>query len=58
MMGQARPGMPAAQFETGRELVKRFKPVQEAKEEFLDRWVKEIFPSLFRQRKWYKYKRE
>jgi hypothetical protein len=46
MMGKTRAGMPTVQFETGRQLVKRFKAVQEAKEEFWDRWVKEIFPSL------------
>ncbi len=31
--------------------------MQEAKEEFCDRWVREIFSSLFKQNKWYKYKR-
>jgi hypothetical protein len=32
--------------------------VYEAKEEFWDRWVHEIFPSLLKQMKWYKYKRD
>jgi hypothetical protein len=32
--------------------------VQQAKEEFWDRWVKEVFPSLLRQQKWFKYKRD
>jgi hypothetical protein len=50
--------MPVAQFETGRQLVKRFRVVQEAKEGFWDRWVKEVFPSLLKQRKWFKYKRD
>jgi hypothetical protein len=45
-------------FETGLQLVKRFGVVQEAKEEFWDRWVQEIFPSLLKQMKWYKYKRD
>ncbi len=49
--------MPVAQFETGQQLVKRFRAVQEAKEESWYSWVKEIFPSLLRQKKWYKYKR-
>ncbi len=31
--------------------------VQEEKEEFWDRWVREIVPTLFKQSKWYKYKR-
>jgi hypothetical protein len=31
MIGQARMGMPTAKFETGQQLVKRFKAVQEAK---------------------------
>jgi hypothetical protein len=39
--------MPNVQFETGQLLLKRFKAVQEAKEEFWDRWVKEIFPIFF-----------
>ncbi len=38
--------------------MKRFKAVQEANEEFRDRWVKEIFPSLLKQKKWYKNKRD
>ncbi len=58
MMGRAKAGMPAAQFETGQQLVKRFKAVQQAKEEFWDRGVKEVFPSLLKQGKWYKYKRD
>jgi hypothetical protein len=58
MMERTRVGMPTIQFKTGQQLVKRFKAVQEAKEEFLDRWVKEIFPSLVQQKKWYKYKRD
>jgi hypothetical protein len=37
---------------------KRFKMVQQAKEEFWDRWVKEVFPSLLKQQKWFKYKRD
>jgi hypothetical protein len=37
MVGKARAGMPTAQFETGQQLVKRFKAVQEAKVEFWDR---------------------
>ncbi len=58
MLGRARTGMPVAHFETGQQLVKRFRIVQEAKEEFWDRWVKELFPSLLKQKKWYKYKRD
>jgi hypothetical protein len=50
--------MPVSQFETGQQLVKRFRAVQETKEEFWDSWVKEIFPSFLRQRKSYKYKRD
>ncbi len=38
--------------------MKRFKAVHEAKEEFWDKWMKEIFPSLLKQKKWYKYKRD
>jgi hypothetical protein len=50
--------MPAVHFETGQQLVKRFRVVQQAKEEFWDRWVKKVFPSLLKQLKWYKYKRD
>jgi hypothetical protein len=35
-----------------------FKNVQQAKEEFWDRWVREVFPALLRQQKWFKYKRD
>ncbi len=58
MLGRARTGIPLAQFEMGQQPVKRFRVVQEAKEEFWDRWVKEVFPSLLKQRKWFKYKRD
>jgi hypothetical protein len=53
MLGRARTGMPIDQFETGQQLVKKFRAVQETKEEFWDRWVKEVFPSLLKQKKWY-----
>ncbi len=45
-------------FETGQQLTKRFRMVQQAKVEFWDRWVKEVFPSLLKQQKWFKYKRD
>jgi hypothetical protein len=57
-LGKARAGAPVVHFETDQQLVKRFKAVQQAKEEFWDRWVKEVFPSLPKQQKWYKYKRD
>jgi hypothetical protein len=37
------------QPETGQQLTKRFRIVQQAKEGFWDRWVKEVFPSLLKQ---------
>jgi hypothetical protein len=58
MLGRAKVGIQTVHFETDQQLVKRFRVVQQAKEEFWDRWVKEIFPSLLRQQKWYKYKRD
>ncbi len=51
MMGRAGKGMPVVHFEMGHQLIKRLKVVQRAKEEFWDRWVKELFPSLLKQRK-------
>ncbi len=57
MLGRTRVRILTAQFETGEQLVKRFKVVQEAKE-FWDRWVKEVFPSLHKQKNWFKYKRD
>ncbi len=57
MLGRARAGMKVVQSETGKQLIKRFRVVQETKEELWDRWVKEVFPSLLKQRKWFKYKR-
>jgi hypothetical protein len=58
MLGRARAGTPVVHFETGQQPVKRFKVVQQAKEEFWDRWVKEVFLLLLRQQKWFKYKRD
>jgi hypothetical protein len=43
--------VPPVKFETGLQLVKRFRMIQEAKEEFWNRWAQEIFPSLLRQKK-------
>jgi hypothetical protein len=57
MMARTRAGMPAVHFERGQQLVKKFKMAQQAKEEFWERWVKEIFPSLLKQGKLYKYKK-
>ncbi len=52
MLGRAKVGIPAVHLETGQQLVKRFRVIQQAKEEFWDRWVKEIFPSSGRMRPW------
>jgi hypothetical protein len=49
MLGRSRTGNPTVSFETGLQLVKRFHVVQEAKK---------VFPSLLKQKKWYKYKRD
>jgi hypothetical protein len=54
MLGRTKVGILTARFETGQQLIKRFKVVQEDKEEFWDRWVKEVFPSLLKQKKWFK----
>ncbi len=41
-------------FKTGKQLVKRLRTVQEAKEEFWDRWIKKVFPSPLKQMKLFK----
>ncbi len=56
MLVRAGVGIPSVSFEMGLQLIKRFWVVQKAKEEFWDRWVQKIFPSLLRHKKWYKYK--
>jgi hypothetical protein len=48
MLGRSRTGVLSVSIETGPQLIKRFRIVQEAKEEFWDRWVQEIFLSLFK----------
>ncbi len=58
MLKWARPGLPVVPLETGQQLTKRFRMVQQTKEEFWDRWVKEVFPSLLKQQKWFKYKKD
>ncbi len=45
-------------LETGQQLTQRLGGVQQAKEEFWDRWVREVFPSLLKQQKRFKYKRD
>jgi hypothetical protein len=57
MLGRATVDVPAAKFEMGWQLVKRFWLVQDAKEEFWYRWVQEIFPSLLKQKKCSRTKR-
>jgi hypothetical protein len=57
MLVRSGTGVLSVSIETLPQLIKRLCVVQEAKEEFWDRWVQEIFPSLLKQRKWYKYKR-
>jgi hypothetical protein len=57
MLGRSGTSIPSVSFETGPKLVRRSHVIQEAKEEFGDRWVQEIFPSLLKQKKkWYRYK--
>jgi hypothetical protein len=58
MLGRALPGQPEVKFETGRQLTHRFKNVQRAKEEFLGRWIREVFPGLLKQAKWTKDKKD
>jgi hypothetical protein len=49
MLGRSGTGIPSVSFETGLQLAKRFRVVQEAKEVFL---------SLLKQKKWHKYKKD
>ncbi len=58
MLGRARPGQPAVKFETGRQLTRRLESVQQAREEFWGRWIREVFPGLLKQSKWTKDKRD
>jgi hypothetical protein len=58
MLGRARPGQPTVKFETGRQLTRRFKSVQRAKEEFWGRWIRKVFPGLLNQVKWTKDRRD
>jgi hypothetical protein len=46
------------QFEKGGQLTKRLQTIKEAKYEFWDRWVKEVFPTLLKQSKWTRLKRD
>jgi hypothetical protein len=50
LLGRAGNGIPAC-FKMGLQLIKKFPVVQEAKEEFWDRWVWEVLPSLLKQKK-------
>jgi hypothetical protein len=58
MLGRAHPGQPEVKLETGQQLTRMFENVQQVKEEFWGRWIKEVFPELLKQRKWTKDKRD
>jgi hypothetical protein len=58
MLGRAQPGPPEVKFETGRQLTRRFENVQQAKKEFWNRCIEEIFPELLKQSKWTRDKRD
>ncbi len=51
MLGRAQPGQAEVKFETGRQLTRRFKNVQQARKEFWNRWIEEVFPEMLRQSK-------
>jgi hypothetical protein len=51
MLGQAQPGQAEVKFETGRQLTHRFENVQQARKEFWNRWIEEVFPEMLKQSK-------
>ncbi len=51
MIERAIASIPATRFRLGQLLVKRLREVQEVKDEFWDRCMKEVFPSLLKQSK-------
>jgi hypothetical protein len=51
MMGQASAEWSSIQFETGGQLTKRLKCIKKAMDEFCDRWLKEVFPTLLKKNK-------
>ncbi len=58
MLGRAQPGQVEVKFETGKQLTRRFKNVQQAKTEFWNRWIEEVFPEMLKQHKWTRDKKD
>jgi hypothetical protein len=58
MMGRTTAGVPSIQFKKGGQLTWRLHAMKKVKEEFWDRWVKEVFPILLKQSKYMKLKRD
>jgi hypothetical protein len=58
MLGRAKPGQVEVKLESGKKLIKRFKNVQQAQQEFWKRWIEEVFPQRLTQSKWRQEKRD
>jgi hypothetical protein len=58
MLGRAKPGQVEVKFETGKKLTRRFENVQRTQQEFLKRWIEEVFPERLKQSKWKQEKRD
>jgi hypothetical protein len=58
MQGRAKPGQVEVKFETGKQLTRRFENVQRTQQEFLKRWIEEVFPKMLKQSKWKRDKRD
>jgi hypothetical protein len=58
MLGRAQPGQVEVKFETGKQLTRRFENVQQARKEFWNRWIEEVFPEMLKQHKWTRDKKD
>ncbi len=58
MLGRAKPGQVEVNFETGKQLTRRFENVQRTQQEFWKRWIEEVFPEMLKQSKWKRDKRD
>jgi hypothetical protein len=48
-------GWHVVQYKREGQLTKRLQAIKEAKDEFWDRWVKDVFSMLLKQSKWTKF---
>jgi hypothetical protein len=58
MLGRAQPEQVEVKYEAGKQLTSRFENMQRTQQEFLRRWIEEVFPKMLKQNKWMRDKKD